>query len=271
MTADPIQTWLNSAGRYPILPKQEIIRLAKKRDTFAEGSAGYNRIVNKICQHNLRLIPAIVTGYVRKRKKMSMFSPVISDLFQQGYLGLRRAAEKYDGTRGYTFSTYANPWIYQAFYRWHNAHDRLIYIPEGTMGEILYRRRNGRPSKNSASTKNEALIRAAEKSMSVASIDVPLEDDSTSSLSDILHEENLLFNQSVDLADYRRQQLRQVMSDCGIKPRVQKIVMTYARKGNMVMTAHKLGIAKDTCQNLYQEALRTIKAKAEQGAVKLKR
>lgn len=270
MTNDPIQAWLNAAGRYPILPKSEIIRLAKKRDTFPEGSAAYNRVVNKICQHNLRLIPRIVSSYIRKRKRLSMASPVVIDLFQQGYFGLRRAAEKFDASRGYTFSTYAQPWIYQAFYRWHNAHDRLIYIPEGTMGEILYRRRNGHPSSSRTAPYSEELIQKAEHAMTVASIDVPLEEDSSSSLADILHTDNLLFDPDFDRSS-RQRQLRNLLNDCGIKPRVQEIVMTYARKGNMRTTAYKLGVSKTTCQNLYQEAVRTIKEKVDSGAARLKR
>lgn len=268
---DSVQSWLNAAGRYPILPKQEIIRLTKKRDTFEKDSAGYNRIINKICQHNLRLIPHVVTGYIRKRKTLTMNNPVITDLFQQGYFGLRRAAEKYDATRGYTFSTYANPWIYQAVYRWHNAHDRLIYIPEGITGEILYRRRHGHPSPSRNTKSNDALVRAGKNVMSVASIDVPLEEDSGSNLADILHTDNLLFNPNHFNTEHRRQQLRELINDCGIKPRAQEIVMTYASKGNMKMTAYKLGICSVTCRNIYREALNTIKAKVDSGAVKLKR
>ena len=77
-----------------------------------------------------------------------MSSEVTCDLLQQGYIGLRRAAEKYDASRGYTFSTYATNWISQAFSRWHNTHDRAVYIPENSMTELLYRRRHGKPSKS---------------------------------------------------------------------------------------------------------------------------
>ena len=114
MTVDPIQLWLNAAGRFPLLPSVEMIRLAKKRDTLEPGSAAYVKIINKICEHNLRLVPNVARKYLSKRKGLSMRSEVAGDLLQQGYLGLRRAAEKFDATRGFAFSTYAYSWIYSS-------------------------------------------------------------------------------------------------------------------------------------------------------------
>ena len=271
MTNDPIQAWLNAAGRYPILPRQEVIRLAKKRDSLPQGSAAYIKVVNKLCQHNLRLIPRIVSAYVSKRKKISMNSPVVGDLLQQGYIGLRRAAEKFDPAKGYTFSTYAHSWIYQAFYRWHNSHDRSIYIPENTLCEIIYRARNGEPSKSKNGRIKEPMLNAARRSMAVLSIDVPLEDDSEATFADVLCEENLLLDSTPDSDKWAARQLDSLMQDCGIKPRVQQVVRTYARKGNMMATAYQLGISKTTCQNLYQEAVRTMKTKVENGSAKLVR
>ena len=271
MTNDPIQAWLNAAGRYPMLPKLEIIRLAKKRATLPEGSAAYVKIVNKICQHNLRLIPGIVARYVSKRKGVSMNSPVISDLLQQGYVGLRRAAEKYDASRGYTFSTYASSWIYQAFYRWHNSKDRAIYIPENAVCEMLYRYRHGEPSKSKNGRIGEDVMKAAQRSATILSIDVPLEDDSESTFVDVLCEDNLLLDSDSDSSDWAARQLDTLMNNCGIKPRVQKIVRTYARKGNMMSTAYQLGISRPTCQNLYQEAVSVMKEKVDSGAVRMVR
>lgn len=269
--SDPIQSWLNAAGRFPTLPKEEIIRLAKKRDTLPKGSAAYVKVINKICQHNLRLIPRIVGGYVSKRKKISMSSVVVSDLLQQGYFGLRRAAEKFDATKGYTFSTYSSSWIYQSIYRWHNAHDRPIYIPENTLCEVIYRARNGQPSKSKNGRIKESMLNAARRSMAVLSIDVPLEEGSEATFADVLCEENLVLDKTPGSGEWAAKQLDRLMQDCGVKPRVQQVVRTYARKGNMMATAYQLGISKTTCQNLYQEAVRSIKAKVEDGSARLVR
>jgi len=269
MTTDPIQAWLNAAGRYPVLPRQEIIRLAKKRDSLPEGSAAYIKVVNKICQHNLRLIPRIVSGYVSKRKKISMNSPVISDLLQQGYVGLRRAAEKFDVTKGYTFSTYSSSWIYQSIYRWHNAHDRPIYIPENTLCEVIYRARNGQPSKSKNGRIKESMLNAARRSMAVLSIDVPLEEGSEATFADVLCEDNLVLDNKSQPDDRAELQLKNLMTECGIRPKVQDIVISYAKRGRMSIVAAHLSMSPKHCQNLYSEAVRIMKDKvATKEAVK---
>ena len=194
MTHDPIQSWLNAAGRFPLLPKTEMIRLAKKRDTLEPGSKAYIKVINKICEHNLRLIPGIVRQYLNKRVGYTMNDAVASDLLQQGYIGLRRAAEKFDPSKGYTFSTYANNWIRQAFTRWHNSVDRTVYIPENTICELLYRRRHGQPSKSKNGRIGEAILNSASRSLKVSSIDVRLGDDEDGMLSDLLSNENRILS-----------------------------------------------------------------------------
>ena len=82
--SDSIQSWLNSAGRFPLLPKTELIRLTKKRDTLEPGSKAYIKIINKICEHNLRLVPGLVRKYLSKRTGYHMNSDVTNDLLQQG-------------------------------------------------------------------------------------------------------------------------------------------------------------------------------------------
>ena len=171
MTNDAVQSWLNNAGRYPQLPVSELERLCAKRDTLEPGSKAYIKIVNKISQHNLKLIPTVIQRYLAKRTGFTMNSPVIPDLLQQGYLGLRRAAEKSEPKRGYKFSTYAYNWMYQSITRWHNSRDRSIYIPENTMNEVLYRKRHGKPSGSKFGVKTQSVYEAALQSLNVDKYD----------------------------------------------------------------------------------------------------
>lgn len=265
MTFDPVQAWLNAAGRYPVLPKEEIIRLANKRDTLPEGSAAYIKVVNKICQHNLRLIPRVVSNYVRKRKTVKMSDTVVSDLLQQGYLGLRRAAEKFDAKRGYTFSTYSQSWIYQSLYRWHNAHDRAIYVPENTVGEIFYRHRHGKPSSSKTGKTGDGVIASALRAMSISSIDQRIgnEDDDVTSIADQLTDENLVIDRQTPLEGRAELKLKDLMAKCGIRPKVQDIVLAYARRPRMSIIASRLSMSPKHCQNLYSEAVRTMKSRVE--------
>ena len=264
MTHDPIQSWLNAAGRFPLLPKTEIIRLAKKRDTLEPGSKAYIKVINKICEHNLRLIPGIVRQYLNKRSGYSMTDAVASDLLQQGYIGLRRAAEKYDPSTGYTFSTYANNWIRQAFARWHNTADRAIYVPENTLGELLYMNRHGKRSKSKTGRIAESVLNSARRTMFVSSIDVRLGDDEDGMLSDLLSNDNRIIDTKSLPEDRAALELRDLMAKCGIAPRTQDIVSAYAKRGNMMIVAARLGLATKHCQNLYQEAVREMKAVVKQ-------
>lgn len=263
--SDSIQSWLNAAGRFPLLPQTELIRLAKKRDSLEPNSKAYVKVINKICEHNLRLVPNIVRKYIGKRSGYSMNSEVVSDLLQQGYLGLRRAAEKYDPSLGYTFSTYAYRWISQAFVRWHNTNDRTIYIPENTMTETLYRWRHGKPSKSKNGSIKSGMINCAIRAMEITSIDQRANDEEDgATIADLMSNDNLILDRVSPPEGRAQLMLRDLMAECGIKPRTQDIVMTYARKGNMKMTAYRLGISSVTCRNLYNEAVKAMKAKAEE-------
>ena len=266
MTNDPIQAWLNTAGRFPLLPKSEILRLAKKRDTLEPGSAAYIKVINKITNHNLRLVPGIVNKYLAKRAGFTMSSEVTSDLLQQGYFGLRRAAEKFDATRGCTFSTYAHNWIRQAFVRWHNSHDRAIYVPENAMVEVLYRRRHGEPSKSKNGRIGQELINAAVRTMDITSIDRRSGDgdEDAATVADLMSDDNRILDSKPTDEKRGERMLRQLMNECGIKLRTQEIVVNYAKRGRMSIVAAKLSLSPKHCQNLYQEAVRTMKAAVEE-------
>jgi RNA polymerase primary sigma factor len=102
--------------RKPVLTRQQEGDLARRRD------AGDTAAVNELMEHNLRLVYSIARRY-------QGFGVPLDDLIQQGTLGLHRAAEKFDGERGFKFSTYATWWIRQAIERVCNGTDRTIRIP----------------------------------------------------------------------------------------------------------------------------------------------
>lgn len=267
MSNDSIQSWLNAAGRFPVLPKEEIIRLARKRDKCEPGSPAYVRVVNKICEHNLKLVPTVVRAYISKRLGLSMRSEVVGDLLQQGYIGLRRAAEKYDPSKGFALATYAYPWIKQAVVRWHNSHDRAIYVPENTMTEVLYIRRHGKRSPGRNGSKiTERVIRAASHALEVGSIDrLANADEDATTLAEMMSDNNRIIDNGPDnSADRGILMLKDLMAECQIAPRTQDIVLAYARRGRMSIVASKFKISQGHCKNLHSEALQTMKAKIEE-------
>ena len=115
-TTDALQLFLNEAGRWPLLTKEEEIALAKR---IERGDAeAKERMINS----NLRLVVSIAKRY--QGHGLSLL-----DLIQEGIIGLIRAVEKFDWRRGFKFSTYATWWIRQAVQRGVANKSRTIRIP----------------------------------------------------------------------------------------------------------------------------------------------
>jgi len=130
---DPITQWLNAAGRKPLLPKNEILRLAREIQSLPEGSPKRIKNINKMVEHNLLLVANHVAKYARCKNERRWGSESTQDFLQAGALGLRRAAEKYDPTRGYTFATYAMFWIRSFVGRQNGREISSIYVPEDSL------------------------------------------------------------------------------------------------------------------------------------------
>ena len=113
---DPVRMYLKEIGRVPLLSADEEIVLAKQIEAGAEEDATYKEIQlskkakKKLVDANLRLVVSIAKRYVGR-------GMLFLDLIQEGNLGLIKAVDKFDYTKGYKFSTYATWWIRQAITR----------------------------------------------------------------------------------------------------------------------------------------------------------
>lgn len=113
---DPVRMYLKEIGRVPLLSPEEEQDLAKR---MAEGDENAKRLM---AEANLRLVVSIAKRYVGR-------GMLFLDLIQEGNLGLIKAVEKFDYTKGYKFSTYATWWIRQAITRAIADQARTIRIP----------------------------------------------------------------------------------------------------------------------------------------------
>ena len=113
---DPVRMYLKEIGKVPLLTAQEEIELAKRME------AGDEYATQKLCEANLRLVVSIAKKYVGR-------GMLFLDLIQEGNLGLIKAVDKFDWTKGYKFSTYATWWIRQAITRSIADQARTIRIP----------------------------------------------------------------------------------------------------------------------------------------------
>jgi len=115
---DPVQIYLKEIGETPFLNSEEEKELAKRIEKDDDEAK------NKMMRANLRLVVSIAKKYIGRSPNLTLL-----DLIQEGNIGLRRAAEKFDWRRGYKFSTYATWWIRQAITRALADQARTIRIP----------------------------------------------------------------------------------------------------------------------------------------------
>ena len=164
MTADATRDYLDAISRYPLLSTQQEIQLARKIAQYMElrdkpdPTPAEQRLIKAglkaratMVNCNLRLVVHIAKRYTGRIKSMDML-----DLCQEGNIGLQRAAEKFDASRGYKFSTYAYWWIRQSLKRAIDSKERMIKIPihmidrifKALQVEIEFMKEHGRkPSK----------------------------------------------------------------------------------------------------------------------------
>ena len=136
---DPVKVYLKEIGRVPLLSAEEEVELAIR---MSEGDVAAKK---RLSEANLRLVVSIAKRYVGRGMQFL-------DLIQEGNLGLIKAVEKFDHTKGFKFSTYATWWIRQSITRAIADQGRTIRIPvhlveninrvKKTTGDLL--RKNGR-------------------------------------------------------------------------------------------------------------------------------
>lgn len=194
---DSFSDYLKLIGRYPLLTPSQEIELARQarryielRDTEGKPSTPQERrqfkvgkrAFDKMVTSNLRLVVNIAKKFVSRSGQ----SLDVMDLIQEGALGLHRAVELFDETRGYKFSTYSYWWIRQAICRGIDTSDRMVRIPIHAIEKIhrlmklreIYRREHPGEELSLAQAaemmglRQADLTLALERSIPVGSLDV---------------------------------------------------------------------------------------------------
>ena len=186
---NPIRTYFGEISRVPLLTREDEVRLSKRIET------GDQRAKEELAEANLRLVVSIA-------KKYRGCGLPFLDLIQEGNLGLMKAIEKFDYTKGYKFSTYATWWIRQAILRAITNRSRTIRVPTH-INELIrkiyqvernYLKENGElPSPEKLATELETtvenIIKAKKTAQSMTSLDMPIgHDDDGSVLGDFIED-----------------------------------------------------------------------------------
>lgn len=132
-SGDLITYWFNSAGKFKVLPKEQVIALSRKIHTADSSETERRRAINTLCRHNMKIVVHLTMKFLKKNTNFKHYDDRVADYLQVGALGLHKACLKYDATMGYEFSTYAGRWIRSYLQRHHYAEWSMIHVPENVV------------------------------------------------------------------------------------------------------------------------------------------
>ena len=254
---DEVRLYLKEIGKIPLLSPEEEIQLA---ESIAQGDP---RAKNRLSEANLRLVVSIAKKYLGRGM------PLL-DLIQEGNLGLMKAVEKFDGTKGFKFSTYATWWIRQSITRAISDQSRIIRLPvhmnefNGQIRKASFKLLNELGREPTCEEIAERLNVPAEKvrevmrtSQDPVSLDTPIGEEEDSHLGDFIPDESSQRPDEVASKSMLREQLEEVLST--LAPReVQIIRLRFGLEDGRSHTLEEVGLQF----NVTRERIRQIEAKA---------
>ena len=257
---DPVKVYLKEIGRVPLLTPEEEVNLAL---AIQAGGKEGEKAKQRLSEANLRLVVSIAKRYVGRGMQFL-------DLIQEGNLGLIKAVEKFDHTKGYKFSTYATWWIRQAITRSIADQGRTIRIPVHMVETINKTIRVSRqllqelghdPSAEEIAKemgmpaeKVRDILRIAQEPVSM---ETPIGEEEDSHLGDFIPDEDASEPSEVASFSLLREQLEEVLDT--LTPREKKVLeLRFGMADGHSRTLEEVG--KEF--NVTRERIRQIEAKA---------
>ena len=256
-TDDPVRMYLKEIGKVPLLTPEEETALAK---LMAEGDEDAKR---RMAEANLRLVVSIAKRYVGR-------GMLFLDLIQEGNLGLIKAVEKFDYTKGYKFSTYATWWIRQAITRAIADQARTIRIPVHMVETInkvirvsrqLLQELGHDPSAEEIANEMNMPVEKVRDILKIAqepvSLETPIGEEEDSHLGDFIPDEDASEPSEAASFSLLKEQLMEVLET--LTPREKKVLeLRFGIEDGRTRTLEEVG--KEF--NVTRERIRQIEAKA---------
>ena len=257
MSDDPVKIYLKEIGNYPLLSMEEEVELAKK---IAQGDQDAS---DRLTESNLRLVVSIAKKYVGRGLSFL-------DLIQEGNLGLIKAVDKFDYTKGYKFSTYATWWIRQAITRSIADQSRTIRIPVH-MSEVInkaYRvsrsllQELGRePTEEEIAAQMNLPVEKVREIMKISadpiSLDTPIGEEDDSHLGDFIKDDTIMGPEEAATYTMLQDQIKKLLTT--LSEREQRVlVLRFGLLDGRTRTLEEVG--KEF--NVTRERIRQIEAKA---------
>ncbi len=297
-TEDPVKMYLKEIGKVPLLTADEEIELAKKMEAgdeaagnIAEAKEKYEAIEDKksrkatklakdiaamqlaiddgeaakkrLAEANLRLVVSIAKRYVGR-------GMLFLDLIQEGNLGLIKAVEKFDYTKGYKFSTYATWWIRQAITRAIADQARTIRIPVHMVETInklirvsrqLLQEKGREPMPEEIAEEMNISVERVREILKISqepvSLETPIGEEEDSHLGDFIQDDNVPSPADAATATLLREQIDKVLDT--LADREQKVLrLRFGLDDGKARTLEEVG----KVFNVTRERIRQIEAKA---------
>ncbi len=281
---DPVRMYLQEIGQVPLLTAEQEVELSKQMEAGDEAQryieeqvqitreerlsleqcccAG-NEARQRLIQANLRLVVSIA-------KKYTSYGLTMMDLVQEGNIGLMRAVEKFDYTKGHKFSTYATWWIRQAITRAIADQSRTIRLPVH-MGEAISQvkrtshklqqsmQREPTPEEiaDAMSMSPNKVRRTLEASMHPLSLEMPVGQDGEGRMGDFIEDDRIATPAEAAAASMLREQIEEVLQK--LPERERKIIqLRYGLKDGRYRTLEEVGVEF----GITRERIRQIEAVA---------
>ncbi len=254
---DPVKVYLKEIGRVPLLSSEEEVELAQR---MAQGD---DYAKKRLSEANLRLVVSIAKRYVGRGMQFL-------DLIQEGNLGLIKAVEKFDHTKGFKFSTYATWWIRQAITRAIADQARTIRIPVHMVETInkvkkvsnqLLHKNGHEPTAEEISKELDMPVEKVREIMRVAqepvSLETPIGEEEDSHLGDFIPDDDAPAPAEAASHTLLKEQLSDVLQT--LTPREEKVLrLRFGLEDGRSRTLEEVG--KEF--NVTRERIRQIEAKA---------
>ena len=259
---DPVRMYLREIGRIPLLTFEEELDLAQK---ILKGDEDAKQ---KLAESNLRLVVSIAKKYVGR-------GMLFLDLIQEGNMGLIKAVEKFDYTKGFKFSTYATWWIRQAITRAIADQARTIRIPVHmveTINKLIRTSRHllqqlGRePTPEEIAAEMEIPVEKVVEIQKIAqdpvSLETPIGEEDDSHLGDFIQDDDSPAPQDSAAYTMLREQLEEVMNT--LTPREAKVLkLRFGLEDGKSRTLEEVGrefqVTRERIRQIEAKALRKLR------------
>ena len=256
-TEDPVRMYLKEIGNVPLLTTEQEVELAKRVE------AGDEEAKKQLTEANLRLVVSIAKKYVGRGM------PFL-DLIQEGNMGLMKAVDKFDYTKGYKFSTYATWWIRQAITRGIADTGRTIRVPVHMVETInktlrmtrtLLQELGREPTPEEVAERSNVSVSRVREVLKISrdpvSLDTPIGEEDDSHLGDFIEDDSALSPADSAAFSMLRAELATALESLTDRER-QVVKLRFGLEDGRARTLEEVG--KEF--NVTRERIRQIEAKA---------